>query len=920
MSYREPRLQIFQDFQAALNTGAEPLFACLVGPNFELHRFSVEEEKAVIGPYDSALSQVYPWPDHVAGGLIDLPGADIWVDQALVRYYESLASVTNPADNSNKVTSAVTFKTNAAADRTLAAFGDRDVQVGDIARLRWLDPFFVVQEFETRVAGFEADVVTGSTTPVALDLPVGFGSVAAGGTLVPVVPASAVPERLDMTVDYSAYDGLADGYPLDTYLIRVVQAGFNDLGPGGNLDNTILNITSEGNDTETTVELGVDVVYDGFKYPVPLGSRGGILEIVEDGVFVPSLPNQGLYAGHTFKVAISQLYTEIDPTDAGAFLATGPYTGAVNTQYILTVVLGGTAGTDNLVFKLTSNNGADQATQFTVPAADFPPTQNDYAVGIRGMQLSFFSTAAKNQWRTGNVVTFDMLGQSSGPIHTLIFNDPIPADAATSFDLDLHTLDTVRLEDGFRTLTQNDITIEPNATTLSDLLGAEEPMAIIRGNLFADYREQRTVGSEEIRTVSTQSEVTSVLGPAVQSNPLAMAASLALTNSGGQTLYYIATSAETTAAYQRVLDILTENDVVHGLVPLTSDAAVQALFAAHVIDRSNSDNNQWRITWLTNTEKQVVGVYTVDSGLDDLLATVEEYSVGLFRKVVSAGSLFQTNGVKAGDLLRINYATDSEGVVSYDEFVVDYIIDENQLVLTTSLPAAIAVAVKIEVWRNQSSTQYATALAAKPAQYNNRRVYMVTADTPVTFDGEALDLVYVAAACAGQRSGVAPHAPLSQVTLAGFTLDPKTKFSRTDLNIIASGGNWIITKDFDGRVFTRHQVSTVINPDDLDQREQSKTTNLDHISRDLYLNTRDLFGQGNVSDAMLALIEQRIESRITAISNRPYPDKIGPQMQGAEILRLEVDSVLRDTIVVEINPALPDPLNTLNIHFTVSAN
>ena len=52
MPYREPKLQIFQDFEAALNTGAEPLFACLVGPNFELHRYSVEDEKAQIADYD----------------------------------------------------------------------------------------------------------------------------------------------------------------------------------------------------------------------------------------------------------------------------------------------------------------------------------------------------------------------------------------------------------------------------------------------------------------------------------------------------------------------------------------------------------------------------------------------------------------------------------------------------------------------------------------------------------------------------------------------------------------------------------------------------------------------------------------------------------------------------------------------------
>jgi hypothetical protein len=918
MPYREPKLQIFQDFEAALNTGAAPLFACLVGPNFELHRYSVEDEKALIAEYDRTVQNVYPWPDHIAGGIIDLDSATVWVEDALVRYYESLASATNPADNSNRLNSSVIFKSNAAASRTTSAFGDRDVQIGDVAVVRWVEGS-IGKEFESLVAGFEADVVAGSTNPTALERVTGTGSSTLGGSELPVDPASTTPERLSLNTDASAYDGLADGYPTDTYLIRVVQAGFNDLGPGGNLDNTILNITSEGNDTETTVELGVDVIFDGAKYPVPLGSRGAILEISEDGGFVPTVANQGLYAGNAFKSVVSQLYDEIDPTDAAAFLATGPFTGEKNTQYILTTILGGTAGTDNLIFRLTTNNGADTAEQFTVSAADFPPSQNDYSVGIRGMQLSFFSTATKNQWRTGDVITFDVEGQSEGPIHTLILADPIPALAATDFDLDLHTVDTVELESIYRTLTQDDITIEPNATTLSDLLGTPEPMAIMRGTLYADYREQRTEDCEEIRTLTSASENLSILGPAVPENPLAYAASLALSNSGGQFLYYIATCSDDLTGYQRALDILTENDVVHGLVPLSTDSDVQNLFVSHVDERSNENNNQWRIVWLTNDSPQVVSVYTELSGGADILATVEEFSTGLYRKVVAAGSLFETNGVEAGDTLRINFATDLEGNITYDEYVIDRVLNENELILTTSLPAPITVAVKVEVWRNQSNAEYAQSLSEYPTRFNNRRVFTVWADNPVTVDGDPLDLVYLAAACAGQRSGVAPHAPLSQVQLTGFTLDPQIKFSRNDLNTVASGGNWIVTKDFEGRVFTRHQLSTISDPDLLLTREQSLTTNLDHISRDFYNNTRDLFGQGNVSDAMLQLIEQRIESRITAITNRPYPAKIGPQMQGASILRLEVDSVLLDTVNVEIDPALPIPLNNLTIRFSVSA-
>jgi hypothetical protein len=172
---------------------------------------------------------------------------------------------------------------------------------------------------------------------------------------------------------------------------------------------------------------------------------------------------------------------------------------------------------------------------------------------------------------------------------------------------------------------------------------------------------------------------------------------------------------------------------------------------------------------------------------------------------------------------------------------------------------------------------------------------------------------------AGQRSGVPPHAPLSQVDIAGVFMSPQQNFSRSQLNTIASGGNWIVVKDpTTGRIFTRHQVSTEINPDNLIEREQSITTNVDHISRDFKSNTQDLFGQGNVSPEMLALIRQRTNSVIEEISNRPYTAKIGPQLLGAEIITLRVDELLRDTVLLEIKPNLPIPLNNLIIRLKVS--
>jgi hypothetical protein len=447
-------------------------------------------------------------------------------------------------------------------------------------------------------------------------------------------------------------------------------------------------------------------------------------------------------------------------------------------------------------------------------------------------------------------------------------------------------------------------------------------MSIFGGTLYADYRELNTAkASSGIGFVETQSQRIAAVGPASPLNPLSQALyyGLAEAAESGVGSFYIAIAADTEAAYNDALDLLTENDLVYSLVPLTTDEQIKQNVANHVLERSSPINDQWRIAWVGNNESRITSVYTQQGG-NDLEATVSLYPVGTYRQIdFVAGTQLQTQGVVAGDKLRINYVTDLEGNVTYDEYTVDRVNTQTQLITVEDLGSPTPVSIKAEIWRDLTKDQYATLLGEYPSRFNTRRVTCVWGDNPVDLaTGEATELFYLAAALAGQRASIPPHAPMSQLDLTTIGLDPVVEFSRTQLNTVASGGNWVVTKDFNGRVFTRHQVTSVSNPDDFNQREQSKTTNLDHISRDFLTATADLFGQGNISDDMMSLISTRITNTIELITNRTYSAKIGPQMLDATILRIERDPIQRDRVIVEIDPAMPDPLNDLPVIFRVS--
>jgi hypothetical protein len=903
MAYREPQLQIFQDFEDALAAGAAPLHAIYIGPKYGLHRYSVEAEKAEVGEYDHTVpSTEFSWPDHEAGGVIDLNTAKLILEDGLMRYLTTTGDFNTTVDNNNKVRDpSRIFKTNDFADAD-SAFGEREVQVGDAAVVRWINPSTLLLEtLETEIIGFEADVVPGTTDPVNVRV-VGFGSTVAGAT-----ETTSPPTQFTTSYVFASYDGLADGFPADTYTIKVVAKG--TAGVGG-LDGTKLRVTSAGGDNNTTdLELGVDVLFAGGDYDVPLGARGAVLKLIDAGAGTFNV-------GDEWKVLISQTYTEVDVTDVLQFDTTGPYTGTRNTQYRLTVLTGGTIATDDLIIKVSTNNGADATTQFSVPAADFPGPVT-YPVGTKGMTVTFFDAT---EFNTGDVIAFDVEGESEGEIHTLILRDIVSAITSVALDVDLLIKQTIDFPLDSYEIAQDLITVSGSAELIADLLdkGVDESFPIHGGTLFADYRELLTAVANKLYSEDTLTNAVNTAGPASPLNPIGLAVDLGLKNSGSIKVFWIPVKTDDVAGYTDALDLSTENDEAYSIVVLTNDDDVRQLVKGHILERSNENNNQWRIAWFGNNTPSVIPVYTESDG-DDIEATVEEFGLDLFRKVVSVGAQFESNGVQAGDKLRINFVTDDEDNVTYDEFTIDRVEDEDTIILLDSLDAEITVAVKIEIWRALAKDQYADALGDFAASYNNRRIYAVFADGLVQSDNTPLDLFYLAAALAGQRSGVAPHAPLSQVDVGGIFMDPQFAFSRSQLNTIASGGVWIVVKDpVTGRIFTRHQVSTLIDPDDLLEREQSVTTNVDHISRDFLANTKDLFGQGNVSPEMVALIRQRVNSLIEKISNRPYPAKIGPQMIGAEIITLQVDEVLRDTILVEIDPELPVPLNSLIIRFKIN--
>jgi hypothetical protein len=206
-------------------------------------------------------------------------------------------------------------------------------------------------------------------------------------------------------------------------------------------------------------------------------------------------------------------------------------------------------------------------------------------------------------------------------------------------------------------------------------------------------------------------------------------------------------------------------------------------------------------------------------------------------------------------------------------------------------------------------------MSAIAVSLKSRRFYAVWSETVNMAGFEDLPKSVLAAALAGQRSGVAPHQPMTNVSLSGVTLVEEVGLTASQMNSMAGNGVWLVVKDIAGNVYTRHQVST--DPTDINTREQTITTNLDNIVRECRDNVKDLYGRGNATQEMLNLIEIRLVSTSNGIASRDYPATIGPQIISFDITRLELDPLVRDSVICEIEPVLPYPLNNLTLRFRI---
>lgn len=921
MAYVLPQVKVFQEFRLAPVATAGVLNAHISGGHADLFRYSdaTEKQSIIIGSYDYLNDTSFSWPAIQAGSVVDLGYVKLFGEDVKLKYYQNDAGVGGTvvpvAGYPNRIkANGVAFASNGSSYPKSAAFLDRGAKVGDAVYVRGVSGG-VTYELNTRIVSLLGDTVAATTASASA----ASTNKTSQSLATSVDDIGSVKNTITVTANASDYDGREDGSINEYYTVEVIQSSRDgDLTTGklrvttsSGLDN-VASVTPAGAGGFTTIGTrGLKVEFD-INATASASSQAGLSDVSANDLVV----------GQKWRIHVVQAFSPSTATSGGT------YTGTKDTTYIVEVSKGGSFASSPEI-SVSTTNGVDYAAPLVVNAAS-----TAFNVGHEGVTVSFSGAGLCK----GDKYYITVTASTSGYLRTLVLADDLPTQiqSATDLDIKLFIVRNMEIPKNREESAPNvnyvasatECIVKENATAFDSEWtdsGVKVALPIEGATLYLQYRAWLPTYVGEFGSINDTASIPATLGTLHPDNPLAWGVFMALENSNGQDVRFTAVANPDDAdSWLTALDVVSDREDLYNLVPLTFNQTVLDAYKAHAQDQSGEEVGRWRAVVLGIRSDRNKAVVNADSTTDkeEALATISDdpltSGTQYTRLSVPANNAkFVTKGVRAGDKVRYFYSTDGFNRVSYTEYTVNSVVSENSLTLTSGPAAPVAVAQKVEIWRNQNNTEYSKAIADACGKYSSSRVVAV-ADDHVTLSAYTDQPSYfVAAAVAGLRSGVNPHQGLTSVSISGldYVGDAITNMNVAQLNTIAGSGGWIIVKAEDGSFINRHAVTT--DNTDLNRAEEQVRSNVDNMSYAFRRGLVPYIGRTNVNDATLSAIEITLKGIGDGFKTDLGVGSIGPQLIDYTLVELRQHAVLKDHIVAVINLTIPYPLNNIDLKLVI---
>lgn len=511
---------------------------------------------------------------------------------------------------------------------------------------------------------------------------------------------------------------------------------------------------------------------------------------------------------------------------------------------------------------------------------------------------------------------------SDGKTLTLKRNLPSPDGGATVIAVVKRpTKEDAIIESQFITANEEAVTIDKNVKVSTAV--TDTAAQVVSATVYLSYRALRRDIANDFLTITSQSNAEAKIGSVNINNPMSVAASLIASAVSDMSYRILPIETDDANGYRQALDILSTNEDIYVIVPLTNDKDVVSAYASHCTTLSEPEKSKWRIMYASQEMPSTKVMVEINDGqLVDGSTDDECYIKD------TANGMFVTNNARVTDFVDIYNASNS---YQYSLQIIE-VLNESVVTCSTTkwmrtsegyseLEDKVTVdsqqAVKYEVVRVLDTQGVADAISGIAESFKNKRLRLVYPDTIMLNINSVSEMVpsyYLCVTLGAMRAGYPPHQGFSTIGLSGISrvLRANNMFSDDQLADMAGNGVfWVVQDTPEELPYVLYQTTT--DNTQLETAEDSCVAVVDYASRYLKINLKNVLGRYNVNTISVNYVKTVINSVLDDMTSTSY-QYIGPILTGAELLKVETEG---DKIKPTVHIEIPYPVNGVDVTLQV---
>ena len=511
---------------------------------------------------------------------------------------------------------------------------------------------------------------------------------------------------------------------------------------------------------------------------------------------------------------------------------------------------------------------------------------------------------------------------SDGKTLTLKRNLPSPDGGATvTAVVKRPTKEDAIIESQFITADEDAVTIDKSVKVSTAV--TDTAAQVVSATVYLSYRALRRDIANDFLTITSQSNAEATIGSVNINNPMSVAASLIASAVSDMSYRILPIETDDANGYRQALDILSTNEDIYVIVPLTNDKDVVSAYASHCTTLSEPEKSKWRIMYASQEMPSTKVMVEINDGQLVKGSTDTECYIK-----DTANGMFVTNNARVTDFVDIYNASNS---YQYSLQILE-VLNESVVTCSTTkwmrtsegyseledkVTVATQEAVKYEVVRVLDTQGVAEAISGIADSFKNKRLRLVYPDTimlNVNSVSEMVPSYYLCVTLGAMRAGYPPHQGFSTIGLSGISrvLRANNMFSDDQLADMAGNGVfWVVQDTPEELPYVLYQTTT--DNTQLETAEDSCVAVVDYASRYLKINLKKVLGRYNVNTISVNYVKTVINSVLDDMTSTSY-QYIGPILTGAELLKVETEG---DKIKPTVHIEIPYPVNGVDVTLQV---